>query len=210
MSQESCEVYIVRHGETDWNAAGRLQGHTDIPLNAQGMLQAQSLKQVLSHISFKAAFSSDLSRAKETAKCIIDPHPIPLFESSELRERHAGSFEGKSFKEVDNLMRQFFISRPGASSQEEYLNSVWHPEVETWSSVFCRVKNYLLSHVHPYTGQAILVVSHGGVIRSVLDHVNFIPKNKWVISNCGYIKLKIGQQLFALEETVGVLSKPLF
>lgn len=209
MSQEPCEVYIVRHGETDWNAAGRLQGHTDIPLNAQGLLQARSLKQALSHISFQAAFSSDLSRAKETAKCIIDPHPIPLFEAAALRERHAGSFEGKSFKEVDNLMRQFFISYP-TPSQEEYLNSVWHPEVETWASVFGRVKNYLLSQAQRYKGQAILVVSHGGVIRSVLDHLNFIPKNKWVISNCGYIKLKISQQLFTLEETAGVISKPLF
>ena len=65
-------IYIVRHGETDWNKEHRIQGHVDIPLNDQGKLDAKKAKDKLKKVKFDVVFSSPLSRAYETAKIITD------------------------------------------------------------------------------------------------------------------------------------------
>lgn len=198
-SSSNCEIYFVRHGETDWNLQDRIQGHTDIPLNATGISQALELKQLLSEVRFSAAFSSDLSRAQHTAALILTPRSLPVFPSLALRERSAGALEGLHKEIFEERIRPFLCSEQ-ALHHESYMRTPWHPELETSFSVFNRVSNFLFPLATHYPGQPLLVVSHGGVLRSILDQLSFVPKKRWMVDNCGFIKIRLeGCQLQVLE-----------
>jgi broad specificity phosphatase PhoE len=203
----SCsEIYFIRHGETDWNAQGRVQGHTDIPLNTTGSAQASSLRELLADVPFSAAFSSDLSRARQTAELILHGRSLPIVASCALRERSAGTMEGQSMDKLDQGIRPFFLSDQ-ALSKETYLKTAWHPELETMHAVLERVMDFLLPHLKPDQSNPILVVSHGGVLRSLLDHLSFRPRQRWIVANCGFIKIKIEQQALHLLDCHGVTCR---
>ena len=93
-------LLIVRHGETEWNAEGRIQGHTDIGLSERGEEQARSLGQRLADRQIDVAYSSDLKRTSETAKLALDGRDITLNETPRLREYHKGIFEGMTLPEI--------------------------------------------------------------------------------------------------------------
>src|SRR5438105_2360386 len=88
-------LYLVRHGETDWNRDGRVQGHSDTPLNATGRAQAKSLASRVDDVTFGSAFSSDSSRAYETASLILAGRRLPITTTKDLRERFLGRWEGE-------------------------------------------------------------------------------------------------------------------
>jgi len=206
MSSATCECYFVRHGETDWNLQDRIQGHTDIPLNSTGIAQAKRLRQHLADVPFSAAFSSDLSRAQQTAALILTPRSISITASLALRERSAGALEGLHKDEFDEKIRPFMLSEQ-AKNHTSYLETPWHPELETMHSVYKRVTQ-LLFHLAPHhLGESLLFVSHGGVLRSILDHLSFIPKTRWMVENCGFIKLQIEQCELKLSDSHLVSSK---
>jgi 2,3-bisphosphoglycerate-dependent phosphoglycerate mutase len=216
MKRRSAEVYLVRHGETEWNRHSRLQGQTDIALNETGIAQSMLLGEELSKVPFRKAFSSDLSRAFETARLLLRPHRLSIETSRALRERNAGQLEGQQIEYVNEVMRSFFLS-PEALNKESYMNSSWHPELETPQSVFDRVSQFLLDQVSEVVGDSIvddsivedpiLVVSHGFVIRSFLDYFSFIPGRRWVIKNCGFIKIRVEGDSFHLLECNGVTEQ---
>lgn len=150
-------LYLVRHGETDWNLARRIQGSTDIPLNDTGRQQAAATGTLLARRHWDAIYASPLSRALETAS-IISEHigldaPIPL---DALVERNYGDAEGLADPE---LARRF----PGDTVV---------PGRESREAVVERVLPALLELAEQHSGEAILVVSHGGVIRSILNTVD--------------------------------------
>ena len=87
-------LFLFRHGETDWNREGRLQGHTDTPLNATGLAQAQTLAESLRPHRLDAVVTSDLRRARTTAQIVADLLPVPLFIEAGLRETNVGAAEG--------------------------------------------------------------------------------------------------------------------
>ena len=95
-------LLIVRHGETEWNAVGRIQGHTDIGLSEKGAEQALALGERLDGLSIDAAYSSDLKRSSETAKIALGGREIVLNETPMLREYHKGAFEGLTLPEIKN------------------------------------------------------------------------------------------------------------
>lgn len=209
MSASTCDIYFIRHGETDWNLQDRIQGHTDIPLNATGISQALSLGQILAKIPFSAAFSSDLSRAQQTAELVLKPRIIPITASLALRERKAGALEGINKDIFEEKIRPFLISEQ-ALHHETYLHTPWHPELETMHSVFKRVTNLLFPLATHYSGQSILIVSHGGVLRAILDHLCFTPRMRWIVDNCGFIKIQITQQKLSLLDCHKVSNKQIF
>jgi broad specificity phosphatase PhoE len=93
-------LYLTRHGETDWNAAGRWQGHTDIPLNAKGRTQAEAVADTLRGVGLSGIVSSDLSRAYETARIVGERLGLPVaYVDTDLRERAFGPFEGLTREE---------------------------------------------------------------------------------------------------------------
>ncbi len=149
-------LYLVRHGETDWNAERRIQGSSDIPLNDTGRRQATDAGRLLAQRQWDGILASPLIRALDTARLISaeiglgEPEIVPAF-----AERNYGEAEGLTGDEVDAL----------------YPNGAAVPGRETRSAVAERVMPALLSLAASRPGQALLVVSHGGVIRAVLDTV---------------------------------------
>src|SRR5262249_4760161 len=102
MEDERCEriLFLFRHGETDWNREGRLQGHTDTPLNATGVAQAERLSESLRPHRLDAVVSSDLSRALTTAQIVADALRVPLLVDPGLRETDVGAAEGLLWAEA--------------------------------------------------------------------------------------------------------------
>ena len=100
MSDGKTTILLIRHGETDWNAAGRWQGHSDIPLNDNGRRQSQALAQRLAAWPIQALYTSDLKRAKETADIIAHSHEITPVLDAALRERYGGFFQGLTGEEI--------------------------------------------------------------------------------------------------------------
>ena len=90
----STRICIIRHGETDWNKQGRIQGQIDIPLNETGRAQALAMAYNSAHFRFSAIFSSDLTRAMETANALAQREKLAITTLPQLRERHYGIFQG--------------------------------------------------------------------------------------------------------------------
>lgn len=150
MSGESAVIlWLVRHGETDWNAAGRFQGWTDVPLNDTGRAQAQQLQELLAASDFDGVWSSDLERAIETARIAIgEPRTDPR-----LRELDFGDLEGSVWGELDNEIRA------GLKAFESFTS----PGGESAAAFVDRVFSFL----DELDAGRHLVFAHGGVIRAI-------------------------------------------
>jgi probable phosphoglycerate mutase len=147
---------IVRHGQTDWNLHKRIQGSTDIPLNATGRTEAATTGVRLMDRDWDAIVASPLMRAAETARIIAAElglaRPVLL---PALTERHHGAIEGLSFTE----------------RQRKYPNGVTVPGLEPRQAVLDRVLPALALLAAGRPEERLLVVSHGGVIGTLLRHV---------------------------------------
>ncbi len=148
---------LVRHGETDWNVEGRLQGWTDIPLNATGEAQARAVATALAGTTFEAIYSSPLQRALATARAIAGGRPI--HQEPRLRERHFGELQGLTRGEIaashPAVQAELNARRPGYQP----------PGGESLQQFAARVHGVLseLRQRHP-GGQQLLLVAHGGVL----------------------------------------------
>lgn len=154
-------IGFVRHGKTDWNAEGKIQGQTDIPLNKEGAAQAQALANRLSGEEriWDAVISSDLKRAFATAQIIAEKLGIPLLGSdSRLRERYFGEVEG--MKEQERLARWGIGWRDVAEG------------VESNADVRARGISALREWQLKYTDRNLLVVSHGSFLAQILAELN--------------------------------------
>ncbi|MES2465116.1 MAG: histidine phosphatase family protein [Armatimonadota bacterium] len=184
-ADDELTVLLVRHGETTSNAEGRIQGHLDVPLSDRGRLQAQSLVSRLSHVwsgngdgAFPvslpcAIFSSDLSRAAETARILHTGVPalasLPFAETALLRERGFGEWEGLTSVEIRSRYSN------GAPLWTAPLNP---PGSETWAAVGQRMEkalHHVREHLPPVAPDAqmpltrsVVLVGHGGSLRMLL------------------------------------------
>ncbi|MFA6081032.1 MAG: histidine phosphatase family protein [Patescibacteria group bacterium] len=197
--QNFCTLYIVRHGETEWNVKKIIQGYEDIPLNKKGEAQAKELAKKLRHIKFDAVFSSDLIRARRTAEIITLEKKLAVQTTKALKERYFGKYQGKSFavnnkmtKLIDNLK---MVSGPGLK------------EVESDENIILRLTTFLREIAVAYANKTILVVSHGGPMRTLLIHLGFATYDNFTegqIDNLAYVKLKSDGTDFFIEETEGI------
>src|SRR5580704_9580635 len=156
-------LYLVRHGETDWNAAGRWQGHTDIPLNSRGRAQARVVAEILRHTPLAGVASSDLSRARETAQIIAETRGTEVvLVDPDLRERAFGPFEGLT---GDECLR-FHPEAWRAWRQEHVAPS----GAEDRPALAARVARGLrrVAEEVARDDAAALVVTHGGALRSAV------------------------------------------
>ena len=148
------ELYLVRHGETDWNAARRIQGRTDIPLNDVGRGQARQAAELLARRRWDGVYTSPLGRAHETASIIAARLGFAgVTDVDALVERDYGEAEGMGFDEIEAL----------------YPEGVRAPGQETREQVAARVVPALLELAERHPGERLVIVSHGGAIRSVLQ-----------------------------------------
>jgi broad specificity phosphatase PhoE len=155
-------LLLVRHGETDWNADGRLQGQTDRPLSDYGRRQARQLADELAGEELEAIYASDLSRARETAEIVGKRLGLPVQLDPGLREKDWGSWEGLTAVERDRVE---FAGESTEAHQERILRALRR-----------------IAETHPGDGR-VLVVTHGGSMRRVQTATLgwALP----VVENCG-------------------------
>jgi probable phosphoglycerate mutase len=155
-------IYLIRHGETDWNRDRRIQGQSDTPLNDTGREQSRRLGERLADVPFDLAYSSDLSRTIETARLILEPRPIDLRTDAGLRERAFGKWEGGTADDVARADPERWAAwRSGA-------RDVSPPGGESQIDLARRVTHALDTIIAANGGRTLLVVSHGGAIQATL------------------------------------------
>jgi broad specificity phosphatase PhoE len=154
-------LLLVRHGETDWNAVGRLQGHTDRPLSDFGRRQARQLAEELESDRFDAVYASDLARARETAEIVGERLGLPALLDPDLREKDWGTWEGLTSVERDRVE---FVGESTEAHQERILGALRR-----------------IAEQHP--GGRVLVVTHGGSMRRVQTAALGLAMP--VVENCG-------------------------
>jgi probable phosphoglycerate mutase len=168
-------IFLIRHGETDWNRTHRFQGRINIPLNQEGKNQAHSLAIALKDKSFTAIYSSPLIRALETARFIKIFHPsTPLFVEEGLTEMDLGEFDGMEVAYWTAQYQDFFKtwrSTPG---------SLKMPGGESLQEVQSRAIGTLerLTKFHP-SGSTLILCSHNFVNRTILCHVLGLPLDRF-------------------------------
>lgn len=196
-------LYIVRHGQTDWNDQHRIQGHTDIPLNENGEIQAKELGIELENVNFDKAFSSDLLRAKRTAEIIAIEKDLEIETTHLLREVSYGSFEGNSSRDFFEKFNKWL--ELSENEKNEHESAEKFKEVESWDSVTSRLLTFLREVSIGFSGKTILIVSHGGVMHNLLIHLGYgSPKKVNKVLNTAYVKLESDGIDFFVKETKGV------
>lgn len=154
--------YFLRHGETDWNKEGRLQGAIDIPLNENGREQARLALPVLQKYPIDRIVSSDLSRALETAQIINDVLQKPLDVDLRLREKFFGVYEGKTRDDIE----QWKLDNPDlVLPVDPETGHTSPPGGETHQQVRSRVLELKQEMLTKHPEENILFVSHGGIYR---------------------------------------------
>ena len=154
-------ILAVRHGETEWNTQGRLQGHLDSPLTERGRDQARAIAERLSQESFQIVYSSDLDRARLTAACIADRHGHQVIVDDRLRERHYGIFQGLRSREIAEQHSDAYLAY--LEGGPDYAI----PGGESGRQRFLRHIGCMDELVARHRGQTLLVVVHGGVLDSL-------------------------------------------
>ncbi len=196
-NQQKGTIYIVRHGETDWNTKKVTQSHIDVPLNETGIEQAYSLAQQLEDIRFEAIFSSDLSRASKTAEIIATERKLEIKTSEKLRGRDFGQFEGKpkaALKELDEAI-------VGLTNQEKLYFKGF--EMESDAEVIERVFSLFQEIITNYQDKTVLIVTHETVIRAILIHLkigNYSTILPGAVGNGAEVRLAVRGEDFTVEE----------
>lgn len=160
MSMNTTRILAIRHGETAWNVDTRIQGHLDIPLNAQGLRQAAHLAQALAEgDAVDAVYASDLSRAHATANAIAQALQQSVTAHPGLRERHFGEFQGRTFAEIE-------VELPEHAWHWRKRTPDWVPPGggESLEMLRERILKTVDELAARHTGQQIVLVAHGGVL----------------------------------------------
>lgn len=156
-------LILVRHGETDWTASRRLQGHTDLSLNETGRAQVRTLVPLLTSLAPDVVLTSDLHRATETAAILGYPAAVRL---PALREQGLGAWEG-------NLIDDLLAQSPGAY-HDWRAGCHTPPGGEDWAA-FCARIEAVLRDAAAQCRQSALIACHGGVIRAALNALIRLP-----------------------------------
>lgn len=171
-------VLLVRHGETDWNRQGRFQGKIDIPLNAHGLAQAEAAGGFLGPISIQRAYSSVLSRPRQTAEAILASHPgVPLTTSSGLVEIGHGLWEGQLEHEIQAGWPELLADWKRAPQtvqmpEGETLQEVWDRSLAAWARIVASLG----------ADETALVVAHDAVNKTILCALlGLTPADIWAI-----------------------------
>ena len=159
-----CLLFLFRHGETDWNREGRLQGHTDTPLNATGLAQAQALVERLRPHRLEAVMSSDLARAWTTGQIVAEGLGIPLIREPGLREARIGEAEGLFWPEVKSRFGEALTERWFTDDDAAFPGG--ETGLETRSRGLAALHRFVAEQ--PY--RRIGVSTHGAMVRQLMKH----------------------------------------
>jgi probable phosphoglycerate mutase len=187
---------VVRHGETEWNVATRIQGQTDSELTPAGLAQADAIGARLARERFDAIIASDLGRAWRTAERIAAHSRLPVSPDPRLRERSFGQGEGLTYAEVDKRWPGVF-SRAANTDPDAAI-----PGGESRRQFHERVRAAFEALAREHAGRRVAVVTHGGVLAVLYRIVHDIPlahAHKVAISNASYNAVAFDSGAWALE-----------
>lgn len=157
---------LVRHGSTDWNEQGLLQGQRDVPLNARGRAQAAALAEALATCGAQRVITSPLQRARETAATIARRLGVPVDEEPDLRERAFGPYEG---------LDKAALARLGP------VRTLEGEGVESLASLQARAARVFARLAQVYAGERLVVVSHGALLNAFLRGID--PSGTYALAN---------------------------
>jgi glucosyl-3-phosphoglycerate phosphatase len=194
-------LVLWRHGETRWNVEDRFQGQSDIPLDPNGVEQAERAARLLASLRPAAIFASDLSRATATAAPLARITGLPVTLEKDLRERHGGAWEGLTGPEIRERYPAEFLT--------------WSPpDGETAAAVADRVAASLerIAEGLP-AGSLAVVVSHGAALRLGMSKLMAMPEELWgtigPLSNCSWSVIGLRRGAWRLiEHNAGTLPEP--
>ena len=171
-------IVLLRHGQTDYNVAGRMQGHLDSQLTAEGRAQAVRVAPVIAEMAFDTIISSDLSRAVDTANTVADKVGLPVRLDTRLRETHLGDWQGRSVAEVE-------VDYPGQIAEWRGDPRWTPPGGESRVAVVQRSLPVVAELDEEFAAtsgdQSVLLVAHGGMIAGLVSGLLDLPEEVWPI-----------------------------
>jgi broad specificity phosphatase PhoE len=197
------EIVLVRHGESDANRQGIIQGRGDYPLSDVGRDQARATSAALADFHPALIFTSPLGRARETAEIINQPHQVEIADLPELMEYNLGEFEGMRFEDV---LTKYPAVRPGLKNGVPFHHLA--PGAETDAEADERARR-ALALVLGSGRPRVLVVAHLGILERLLlaaldGQGSQIPASAWPLRNCSVTRLRVTagrRELIGLNET---------
>lgn len=212
---EPNRVVLWRHGQTDWNIQNRFQGHSDIPLNAVGVYQAQHAAVLLEGMKPTSIVSSDLQRARATAKSLADLVGLPIDIDIDLRETNGGKWEGKTGTE--NRAEDFANFVRWIDGADNPAGEIGERRTEVADRAVAAIERAIErgSAIHPNGGQLIIVTTHGGTARCVLGKLLNLPPTHWGVigglSNAAWSILQTNRRGWHLvEHNAGSIPEPIY
>lgn len=190
-------LVIVRHGETSWNAERRVQGQLDIPLNEIGMAQARAVGAALAGGRFAAIYSSDLSRARQTAVPAAQALGLEVALDERLRERHYGVFETLTYAECETRYPEDFARFLAREPDFDFRTG--ESLVAFAARALASLEDIALRHA----GETVLVFTHGGVLDKLYRRASGIPvttPREFRIPNAGINRVAVEDQAWRVIE----------
>ncbi len=189
-------ICFIRHGETDWNVEKRIQGQLDIPLNETGVRQAAAMAYNAAHHRFAALYSSDLARARDTAKMLaqrdgLEVQPLPL-----LRERHFGILQGLTGAEARARHPEAHAHYAGRDLDDDFQTG------ESLRAFAARVEAAVQEVARRHPGQTLAAVTHAGVLDTLYRRATGRPLHTprdFPIPNCALNWFRIDAHGWQLE-----------
>jgi probable phosphoglycerate mutase len=185
------EILLIRHGETAWNAERRLQGHLDIPLNAEGERQAAALGRALAGEPLDAVIASDLQRAFQTAQAVAAPRGMTVMVDKGLRERCFGAFEGLLYEDI---LRRYPAAHAAWQARDPHARyPAGEREAETLAEFSARVMDALTRLLQSGKYRKVALVAHGGVLDCIYrlaNQLDFTQPRDFLVLNASINRLQ--------------------
>lgn len=185
------EVFLVRHGETNWNTSGRFQGCTDISLSKEGIVQAHYVKKRFRG-DFDCIYASPLKRALKTAEVITENTELTPVISNEIREINFGKWEGLTLNQIENdYKEEFKIWR-----NDEINGNLVGGDLSI-KKASIRARDEILRIARENTGKRIIIVAHGGIIKAGLIGIfgwKMTMYHKMILGNTSVSKLAFDEE----------------
>jgi probable phosphoglycerate mutase len=189
----TARLCIIRHGETAWNAEGRVQGQIDIPLSPVGHAQARALAAALSAERFAAIYSSDLVRVQQTAQPLAQRLGLPVALDAQLRERHYGVFQNMTYAECRDRLPQDYARFKAKDLDYDFGSG------ESLRAFNARAIACIADLAARHACEDILVFTHGGVLEMAYRHANargLSSPRDFEIPNAAVNRVEVGPQLW--------------
>lgn len=190
-------LYLVRHGETEWNREGRAQGRADVPLNEAGIAQSQALAATFASLNVSAVMSSSSRRAVRTAEAIAAPHNLEVTAKDELLELNFGGLDGAPLRDMREMFPDFFehwTRDPATAQFPDGGETLQQLQDRTWAAV----ESVARSHD---AQDKVIIVSHAFALYSIMCRALGMP-----LSNYGRLRITPGTYSLLVSRAPNVIG----